>query len=102
MVRIHVENMDSDFEIILVENAKLKASLKAANYEKEKLLELVKNLLSNMTVYPDFNEEAYVREDKNNLAKKDSIDCPDFNEEAYVREYKNYSPKKDSNKNIYR
>ena len=45
---IAMENIDSEVERLLVENAKLKASLKASNYEKEKLLELVKNLLLNL------------------------------------------------------
>ena len=43
-----MENIDSEVERLLIENAKLKASLKASNYEKEKLLELVKNLLLNL------------------------------------------------------
>ena len=47
-LNIAMENIDSEVERLLVENAKLKASLKASNYEKEKLLELVKNLLLNL------------------------------------------------------
>ena len=43
-----MENIDSEVERLLIENAKLKASLKASNYEKEQLLELVKNLLLNL------------------------------------------------------
>ena len=43
-----MENIDSEVDRLLIENAKLKASLKASNYEKEKLLELVKNLLVNL------------------------------------------------------
>ena len=41
-----MENLQSELHKITVENCKLKASLKAATYEKEKLLELVKNLLT--------------------------------------------------------
>ena len=41
-----MENLQSELHKLTVENCKLKASLKAAAYEKEKLLELVKNLLT--------------------------------------------------------
>ena len=41
-----MENLQSELHKITVENCKLKASLKAATYEKEKLLELVKNVLT--------------------------------------------------------
>ena len=51
-----MENTHSEFEKLVIENCKLKANLKAANYEKEKLLELVKNLLSDLDtpVTPSF------------------------------------------------
>ena len=41
-----MESLESELHRITIENCKLKASLKAATYEKEKLLELVKNLLT--------------------------------------------------------
>ena len=41
-----MESLESELHRITIENCKLKASLKAAAYEKEKLLELVKNLLT--------------------------------------------------------
>jgi len=41
-----MENLQSELHTLTVDNCKLKASLKAAAYEKEKLLELVKNLLT--------------------------------------------------------
>ena len=39
-------SLESELQRITIENCRLKASLKAATYEKEKLLELVKNLLT--------------------------------------------------------
>ena len=41
-----MESLESELHRMTIENCKLKASLKAATYEKEKLLELVKNLLT--------------------------------------------------------
>ena len=41
-----MESLESELQRITIENCKLKASLKASTYEKEKLLELVKNLLT--------------------------------------------------------
>ena len=41
-----MESLESELHRITIENCKLKASLKAATYEKEKLLDLVKNLLT--------------------------------------------------------
>ena len=51
-----MENMHSELKHLVIENAKLKASLKAAKYEKEKLLELVKNLLLDLDASATFNE----------------------------------------------
>ena len=39
-------SLELELHRMTIENCKLKASLKAATYEKEKLLELVKNLLT--------------------------------------------------------
>ena len=67
-----MENMHSEFDRLVIENAKLNASLKAADYEKEKLLELVKNLLSAMKVSAPINQNATIRESTKYAQMKDS------------------------------
>ena len=48
--------MHPEFERLIIENAKLKASLKAADYERQKMLELIQNLLATMNTISGINE----------------------------------------------
>ena len=48
--------MHPEFERLIIENAKLKASLKAADYERHKMLELIQNLLAEMNTASGINE----------------------------------------------
>ena len=49
--------MHLEFERLIIENAKLKASLKAADYERQKMLELIQNLLADMNGASAINED---------------------------------------------
>ena len=51
-----MDHMHPEFERLIIENAKLKASLKAADYEKQKMLELIQNLLATMNTVSGANE----------------------------------------------
>ena len=75
-----MENMQSEFERLVIENCKLKASLKAAEYEKEKLLELVKTLLSDLdsSVTPSY--KPFSREPPSNDRKEEIVKVQHFDE----------------------
>ena len=75
-----MENMDSEFERLVIENCKLKASLTAANYEKEKLLELVKNLLSNLDAPVTSNYKTFSIEPCSNDQKQETANLQHFYE----------------------
>ena len=51
-----MDHIHPEFERLVIENAKLKASLKAADYEKQKMLQLIQNLLAEMNCSPGINE----------------------------------------------
>ena len=51
-----MDHMHPEFERLIIENAKLKASLNAADYEKQKMLELIQNLLATMNTVSGANE----------------------------------------------
>jgi len=54
---------DSEFDRLVVENARLKAAMKAMDYEREKLLELVNNLISNPPLQAASTGSDYVMSD---------------------------------------
>ena len=51
-----MDHMHPEFKRLIIENAKLKATLKAADYEKQKMLELIQNLLATMNTVSGANE----------------------------------------------
>ena len=52
-----MDHIHPQFERLIIENAKLKASLKAADYERQKMLELIQNLLAEMNGASEINED---------------------------------------------